>query len=163
MVLRTAPGRGTFGPRDTESGAVHAVYMRLTELGRPRSLVLYGPTQVGKTTWARSLGNHVYFMGVMSGEVALRDMPNAEYAVFDDMRGGIDFFPSWKEWLGGQRVVSVKKLYRDPIQMDWGKPCIWLSNTDPRTQLKSTDDVNWLEGNCDFVYIGESIISHANR
>lgn len=101
-------------------------------------------------------------MGVMSGEVALRDMPDAEYAIFDDMRGGIEFFPSWKEWLGGQSIVSVKKLYRDPVQLKWGKPSIWLSNVDPRTQLKNVEDVNWLENNCDFVYLEESIIAHAN-
>lgn len=94
----------------------------LTCLGRVRSLCLYRPTKVGKTTWARSLGNHVYFMGLMSGEVALRDMPDAEYAVFDDMRGGIKFFQAWKEWFGAQLVVTVKKLYRDPVQVKWGKP-----------------------------------------
>ncbi|ASH99148.1 replication-associated protein [Giant panda associated gemycircularvirus] len=138
-------------------------------------LVIYGPTKVGKTTWARSLGNHVYFMGVMSGEVALRDMHDADYAVFDDMRGGIEFFPSWKEWLGSQAVVTVKKLYRDPVQVKWGKPSIWLSNADPRSQLRSSvhhanegkmsaieNDIAWLEGNCQFVYIEDSIISHAN-
>lgn len=114
-------------------------------------------------------------MGVMSGEVALRDMDNATYAVFDDMRGGIEYFPSWKEWLGSQAVVTVKKLYKDPVQVKWGKPCIWLSNGDPRSQLRSSvnhlnegkmaaveNDIQWLEGNCDFVYVGESIISHAN-
>lgn len=97
-------------------------------------------------------------MGVMSGEVALRDMQDAQYAVFDDMRGGIDFFPSWKEWLGGQRIVTVKKLYRDPVQIEWGRPSIWLSNTDPRSQLKTHDDVMWLEANADFVFVGESIV-----
>jgi len=97
-------------------------------------------------------------MGVMSGEVALHDMQDARYAVFDDMRGGIDFFPSWKEWLGGQRVVTVKKLYRDPVQIEWGRPSIWLSNTDPRSQLKTPDDVMWLEANADFVFVGESIV-----
>lgn len=115
-------------------------------------------------------------MGVMSGEVALRDMPDADYAVFDDMRGGIEFFPSWKEWLGSQAVVTVKKLYRDPVQVKWGKPCIWLANSDPREQMQADvtertprgkidaimNDVAWLEGNCIFVYVGDSIISHAN-
>jgi len=95
-------------------------------------------------------------MGILSGEVALRDMPHAEYAVFDDIRGGIKFFPSWKEWFGGQMVVSVKKMYRDPVQMEWGKPCIWLANSDPRESLEA-EDANWLEGNCDFVYVGEPI------
>lgn len=101
-------------------------------------------------------------MGVMSGEVALRDMPEADFAIFDDMRGGIDFFPSWKEWLGGQQVVTVKKLYRDPVQIQWGKPSIWLSNVDPRTQLKNHEDVEWLQGNCKFVYVEHSLIAPAN-
>lgn len=100
-------------------------------------------------------------MGLVSGEVALRDMPDAEYAVFDDIRGGIKFFPAYKEWFGAQKVVTVKKLYRDPVQIKWGKPCIWLANDDPRDQL-TPEEIGWLEGNCDFVYLGESIISHAN-
>lgn len=102
-------------------------------------------------------------MGMMSGEVALRDMPGADYAIFDDMRGGIEFFPAWKEWLGAQQVVTVKKLYRDPIQCEWGRPSIWLSNMDPRGQLKSTDDILWLEANCMVVELDHSIISHASR
>lgn len=126
------------------------------------SLVIYGPSRVGKTTWARSLGRHAYFMGMMSGEVALRDMQDAEYAVLDDMRGGMEFFPSWKEWMGCQQVITVKKLYRDPVQVTWGKASIWLSNTDPRLQLKSRDDIDWLEANCIFVNMEESIIAHAN-
>jgi len=100
-------------------------------------------------------------MGIMSGEVGLRDMPNAEYAVFDDVRGGIKFFPAWKEWFGAQQVVTVKKLYRDPVQMKWGKPCIWLSNEDPRVGMEQCD-IEWLEGNCEFVWLNESIIVHAN-
>lgn len=101
-------------------------------------------------------------MGILSGEVALRDMPTAQYAIFDDMRGGIKFFPSWKEWFGCQMVVTVKKLYRDPVQINWGKPCIWLSNGDPRTDMER-DDMDWLEGNCDFVYVEDSLIAHANN
>ncbi|ALC76163.1 replication-associated protein [Poaceae associated gemycircularvirus 1] len=93
------------------------------------------------------------------------------YAVFDDMRGGIGMFPSFKEWLGAQAVVSVKKLYRDPVQVPWGRPCIWLSNADPRDQIKSglsdrssrgqielvENDIAWLEDNCIFVELLEPI------
>jgi hypothetical protein len=110
-------------------------------------------------------------MGMLSGGIILRDGPTAEYAVFDDMRGGIGMFPSYKEWLGGQSVVTVKKLYRDAVQMRWGKPCIWLANSDPRDQLKADitdrtpkgrvdliyEDVAWLEANCIFVELTEPI------
>lgn len=102
-------------------------------------------------------------MGIMSGEVALRDMQDAHYAILDDMRGGISFFPSWKEWLGCQQVITIKKLYRDPVQIKWGRPTIWLSNTDPRQQLSSQEDIHWLEANCQFVAMYDSIISHASR
>lgn len=108
----------------------------------------------------------------MSGEVALRDMPDAEYAVLDDIRGGITFFPAWKEWLGSQQTVSVKKLYRDPVQLNWGKPCVWLSNMDPRDQMRADindrtplsrinaidNDIAWLEANVTFVHVRESIV-----
>ncbi|AMH87672.1 replication-associated protein [Pteropus associated gemycircularvirus 10] len=133
--------------------------------------VLYGPSRLGKTLWARSLGPHAYIMGMVSGHVLTRDMPDAQYAVFDDMRGGISMFPSFKEWFGAQEVVTVKTLYRDPVQMKWGKPCIWLANADPRDQLKAdiTDrtpkgridliynDIEWMEANCIFVGLQEAI------
>lgn len=147
------------------------MWIVLTCLGRAKSLVLYGPSRLGKTLWSRSLGNHVYIMGMLSGAVLLRDMPGAQYAVFDDLRGGIAMFPSFKEWLGAQSIVTVKKLYRDPVQVSWGKPCIWLANSDPRDQLKADitertprgridliyEDIAWLEANCVFVELTEAI------
>lgn len=84
-------------------------------------------------------------------------------------------FHSWKEWLGAQQVVTVKKLYRDPIQLNWGKPCIWLSNRDPREELMDKvgnhtsrgqvegidNDIEWLDANCIFVHLTEAIF-HAS-
>lgn len=110
-------------------------------------------------------------MGMLSGGVILRDIPDAQYAVFDDMRGGISMFPSFKEWLGAQSVVTVKKLYKDPVQVKWGRPCIWLSNSDPRDQLMADvtvhtpkgrideidNNIRWLEANCIFVELKEPI------
>nr|UBQ66236.1 Rep protein [crane CRESS-DNA virus] len=88
-------------------------------IGRVKSLVLYGSSQSGKTTWARSLGSHIYSVGLLSG-TELSKAAEAEYAVFDDIRGGMKFFPSFKEWLGCQPHVCVKELYREPRVMEWG-------------------------------------------
>ena len=77
---------------------------------RRRGLVAFGPTRTGKTTWARSLGNHIYTVGLISGEELMK-APTAEYAVFDDMRGGIKFFPAYKEWFGAQEYVTIKQQY----------------------------------------------------
>jgi len=115
------------------------------------SLVLYGNSRTGKTLWSRSLGSHVYTMGMASGK-ELRKASNADvkYAVFDDIRGGIKFFPAFKEWLGCQDYVTVKELYREPALVRWGKPTIWVSNDDPRLVMEASD-VAWLEANAVFI------------
>lgn len=82
--------------------------------------------------------------------------PDVDYAVFDDIRGGIKFFHSFKEWLGCQEYVTVKLLYRDPKLVKWGKVSIWLANKDPRQDL-DVEDIHWLEANCTFVAVEEPI------
>lgn len=81
---------------------------------------------------------------------------DVDYAVFDDIRGGIKFFPAFKEWLGGQATVCVKQLYRDPKLVSWGKPSIWISNDDPRHVMEASD-IHWMEANCVFIEVREPI------
>lgn len=127
---------------------------------RVKSLVLYGPSQTGKTTWARSLGKHVYVLGLVSGKIC-SEAPDVEYAVFDDIRGGIKFFPAYKEWLGCQAVVTVKELYKEPRQLPWGKPTIWCSNVDPRLEMLQVD-IDWMEENVTFIEITRKIVRFDN-
>ncbi len=81
---------------------------------------------------------------------------SVDYAVFDDIRGGIKFFPAFKEWLGGQQHVTVKRLYKEPKLVAWGKPAVWLSNKDPRHEMDASD-VSWLEENAYFVEVNNPI------
>lgn len=131
----------------------------LTSLGRKQSLVLWGPTRTGKTVWSRSLGPHLYFCGLYSYKEA-KKAADATYAIFDDIQGGIKFFPAFKNWLGSQYQFQIKGLYRDPELITWGKPSIWVANTDPREDM-SPADIEWLEGNCTFVNVTTAIF-HAN-
>lgn len=131
------------------------VYVLTPLLGRCLSLCLFGESRTGKTLWARSLGTHIYCVGLVSGDECMK-APEVDYAVFDDLRGGFKFFHAFKEWLGAQAWVTVKQLYREPKLTKWGKPSIFLSNQDPRTGLDSTD-VDWLEKNCVFVECNEAI------
>ncbi len=96
-----------------------------------------------------------------------------DYAVFDDISGGIAYFPHWRNWLGGQPYVQVKLLYKEEVLLKWGKPTIWCNNRDPREQLRDAvsvkysaaqceADIEWLEANCIFVYVDSPIISHAS-
>lgn len=87
--------------------------------------------------------------------------PHVDYAIFDDIRGGIKFFPAFKEWLGAQQTVSVKRLYRDPKLVAWGRPSIWISNDDPRLAMDPSDAA-WLEANACFIEVNYAIF-RANR
>lgn len=127
----------------------------LISLGRCKSLCLYGRSRTGKTIWARSLGPHIYCVGLVSGDECMK-APDVDYAVFDDIRGGMKFFPSFKEWLGAQLWVSVKRLYKEPRLVKWGKPSIWLGNSDPRADM-GHEDVQWMEDNCTFIECDETI------
>nr|QJB18558.1 MAG: replication-associated protein [Genomoviridae sp.] len=119
-----------------------------TIIGRPRSLCLYGDTRLGKTLWARSLGKHAYFGGLFSLDEPIEDV---DYAVFDDINGGLKFFPNYKSWLGCQSQFYCTDKYKTKKLIHWSRPCIWLSNEDPRTN--EGVDIDWLEGNCEFVHI----------
>jgi len=157
----SAPRRGPLclhGPAPFGAGSLRSelfARVRANLSGRKRSLVLWGPTRTGKTTWARSLGPHLYFCGLYSYKEA-KGAATATYAIFDDIQGGIKFFPAFKNWLGCQYQFQIKGLYRDPELLTWGKPSIWVANSDPREDMTPTD-TDWLEGNCVFVNVTTAI------
>lgn len=112
---------------------------------------------MGKTVWARSLGRHAYFGGLFCLD---ENVDNVEYAVFDDMQGGLAFFHAYKFWLGCQSQFYATDKYKGKRLINWGRPSIYIANNNP---LSDKDvDVDWLMGNCDFVEITESLIVHAS-
>lgn len=124
----------------------------LTCLGRRRSLIIYGPTRTGKTLWARSLGRHAYFGGLFCLDESVDDV---DYAIFDDMQGGLSFFHAYKFWLGCQSQFYATDKYKGKKLIHWGRPSIYISNTNPFGD--NGVDVDWLEGNCDVVMVDEPI------
>ena len=81
---------------------------------------------------------------------------DAEYAVFDDIIGGFEFFRNYKAWLGCQSEFTLSDKYRHKRKFCWGKPSILLMNDDPRASPHV--DVDWLEGNCDIVYVDSAFV-----
>jgi len=75
------------------------------------ALVLYGPSRMGKTAWARSLGRHNYWKGALN----INTIDNeAEYHVFDDLRKFRDF--DYKSWMGADDfTVSGKYLKEQTV------------------------------------------------
>ncbi|UJO02123.1 Rep [Molossus molossus associated gemykibivirus 4] len=119
---------------------------------RGKSLVLIGESRLGKTAWARSLGDHNYFGGLFCLDDFEEDK---KYAVFDDMQGGLEFFHGYKFWLGHQAQFYATDKYRGKKLITWGKPAIWCSNTDPRADKGA--DADWLDANCQFVFIDSKL------
>lgn len=120
---------------------------------RGKSLVLIGPSRLGKTAWARSLRqDHTYFGGLF----CLDEFDEgASYAIFDDMQGGLEYFHAYKFWLGHQQEFFATDKYRGKTKVTWGKPAIWCSNTDPR--MDKGADADWLDANCVFVFIMDKL------
>nr|QXN75631.1 MAG: replication associated protein [Genomoviridae sp.] len=124
--------------------------------GRPRSLILWGETRLGKTVWARSLGPHIYCCLQWNVDDLKAGLEDAKYAVLDDIQGNFQFFPSYKGWLGGQKTFTVTDKYRGKTTIEWGRPTIWIMNDDP--EEVGHVDLNWLRGNADIIHLTESLI-----
>lgn len=114
------------------------VWMEQLSSDRPKSLVIWGPSRLGKTELARSLGPHMYFNGLFN----LDEWDDgAKYAIFDDWEDWTKLF-QWKQWIGAQQQFAVTDKYRKKRTVQWGKPCIILSNHEP-----IFPDMEWLNAN----------------
>jgi len=119
---------------------------------RRKSLILWGPSRMGKTIWARSLGKHAYFGGLFSLDESLEGV---QYAVFDDLQGGFEFFHSYKFWLGHQREAYVTDKYRAKTRIEWGRPAIYVTNDYPEGQKGV--DWDWIQANCLIVHVHQPL------
>jgi len=120
---------------------------------RGRSLILIGPSRLGKTVWARSLReNHVHHEQLFNLDEHKED---CDYAIFDDI--DIKYFPTYKGWLGHQKHFTATDKYKGKKTINWGKPAIWCNNDDPRS--KEGVDADWIDANCDVVYINTPLVS----
>lgn len=112
---------------------------------RPKSLILVGGSRTGKTTWARSLGHHMYFNSMLN----LDDWDeSAEYIILDDFSTDFTkFLPTWKCFFGGQKEFTLTDKYRGKRTVHWGKPMIWLANEDPLKTL-NVEQLDFINKNC---------------
>jgi len=107
-----------------------------------------GRSRTGKTQWARSLGPHMYFNGMIMLDLWNSD---AEYAVFDDFEDW-DRFYTYKQFLGAQKEFILTDKYRKKENVRWGKPSIILSNF-----LPNFKDMQWVRDNCFIVEINTKL------
>jgi len=83
--------------------------------------------------------------------------PDCDYAIFDDISGGLLAWGgskdrlAYKSWLGGQHMLTMSDKYAKRRTILWGRPSISLSNTNPL--LEHGVDVEWLLANCTIVHV----------
>lgn len=111
---------------------------------------------MGKTEWARCLGDHFYNCHYFQ----LADVdPTKRYAVFDDIRLNENNYWNWKPWLGGQKQFTVTDKYRKKKTIRWGKPIIWCCNraSDLRRLNVDVDEMDWIKESCIFVELDSKL------
>ena len=114
-----------------------------------KSLVLSGPSRIGKTELIRSIGKHWY----MNGEWDVMQVrADCDYGVLDDLV--IEKFPYWKQFLGCHKQFTVTDKYHKKKQIFWGKPVVWICNEDPKVWSIDSD---WMEDNVVVVRVNNKL------
>jgi len=111
-----------------------------------KSLWIHGPSRLGKTVLARSLGTHWYMNGGWNIENFDDD---AEYGVLDDLTWD-QLKYNYKGMLGLQQDVVVTDKYKKKSNIKGGRPVIVLTNTLPDF---TADEWAWLGVNVTFVAV----------
>nr|QTE03492.1 MAG: replication-associated protein [Fringilla montifringilla CRESS-DNA-virus sp.] len=123
----------------------------LPKRNRPKCLVLVGPSRLGKTEWARSLGTHMYWRSctnVTNWNVA------AKYMIFDDIEWR--YLPQKKALLTcmGDATVTDKYKAKKDIRVD--KPAIVLCN---EFDIDTIDESAYWKKNVCVVHVTEPLFS----
>ncbi|AUM61783.1 Rep [uncultured virus] len=118
--------------------------------GDRKSLWLYGPSRLGKTVLARSLGTHWYML--MQWNIDAHD-DDAEYGVLDDIDWD-SLKRYYKGMMGCQSDITVTDKYKKKTIIQHGRPVIILTNELP---IFSVAEASWLEANVVFHYVGHKL------
>jgi hypothetical protein len=111
-----------------------------------------GPSRLGKTEWARSLGPASYMCNLLN----LDDWADEDDTlILDDV--DFKFLPHWKALFGGQKSFNLTDKYRKKRRVT-GKLLIWLCNdaNDPRRTLSGTE-LEWYHANVVSIYLNEKL------
>lgn len=116
--------------------------------GRPKSLILIGPSRLGKTEWGRSLGSHSHHEGNFD---FAQIQSYHEYALFNDVNPeGLLWY---KNLVGGNPIVTVTDKYVRKRTLEWGNPTIWTLNQLPEAIRNDP----WIIANCDVIDIVDKL------
>lgn len=127
---------------------------------RPRSLVLVGTSRLGKTQFARALGEHAYIANQWNLD-ALDGLSSSfwsfGYVVFDDIEWD-SLKSSAKSWFGSQRDFSVSDKYRRKRRVAGGVPSLLLVNPEDYCgPLSEFCNGPWGKQNIDVIFLNKAL------
>ncbi|AJC52525.1 replication-associated protein [Bromus-associated circular DNA virus 2] len=125
------------------------VEQELPRKDRPKCLVLVGPSRLGKTQWARSLGRHMYWRGMTN--VTHWDSA-AKYLIFDDIEW--KFIPQKKSLLTCMGSATVTDKYKGKRDIIVDKPAIVLCN---EFDIDSIEESAYWARNLQVVHVSEPL------
>jgi len=120
---------------------------------RPKCLVLVGPSRLGKTQWARSLGRHMYWRGTTN--VTNWDV-EAKFLIFDDIEW--KFIPQKKALLTCMGDATVTDKYKGKKDIKVDKNAIVLCN---EFDLEGIEESEYWRANCSIVRISEPLFDNS--
>lgn len=123
------------------------------KVDRPKCLVLVGPSRLGKTQWARSLGRHMYWRGLTN--VTAWDK-EAKYLIFDDIEW--KFIPQKKSLLTCMGEATVTDKYRAKKTVVVDKVAIVLCN---EFDIDLIEDSSYWKKNICVVRINEPLFDNS--
>lgn len=121
---------------------------------RAKCLFLIGPSQLGKTHWARSVVQpHIYWKSLVNLD---EWNPEGKLLIFDDFEW--EWLPNPKGYLTQAGQCTVTDKYRKKRTIVVNMPAIFLCNEMPKTKggVALCQDTYW-EANGLFVYINEKM------
>ncbi|XP_028087439.1 uncharacterized protein LOC114288149 [Camellia sinensis] len=132
---------------------------------RPKSIITEGPSKIGKTCWARSLGPHNNY----SGHIDLRNHnDDVFYNVIDDVAP--QFLKHWRKFIGAQREWISNCKYARPRKIKGGIPTIILCNPGADSSNRDFLDKHehaglqaWTIRNAEFYTIDQPLFAKANQ
>jgi len=110
------------------------------------TLLLLGPSRIGKTAWARSLGPHIYMNGYYNLE-KIKMCHAHDFVILDDIK-----WPNLQAILKGiigcqEEFELTDKYMKKHTIANWFKPCILLWNPDYFPKERDLDEIRWWDEN----------------
>lgn len=128
----------------------------MSDKPRKKSLFLIGPSRTGKTSWARSLDEHIYCMSQLIPSAVKNKPKSVKYILFDDIEQSTldksQLGSVWKVFVGCQAHLTVNEKYKPQETVNWGIPSIWCLN-----KMLTFADMDFLNVNAEIIIINNSL------